>query len=67
MNLFDDSRKYKVEEKNGEEWKEFESEHRADVLKMESLTEKKPIFEETMMLDTIRAIRRDKKEAAKKK
>ena len=67
MNLFDDNRKYKVEEKNGEEWKEFESEHRADVLKMESLTERKPIFEETMMLDTIRAIRRDKKEAAKKK
>ena len=35
LNLFDDQRKYKVEEKNGEEWKEFDSEHRADVLKME--------------------------------
>jgi hypothetical protein len=61
-----DDRKHKtVVLKNGEEWKEFTPENRLDGFKIQaSGPDMQPSFEETMTIDTIKAMRRDRRTQA---
>lgn len=61
-----DDRKHKtVVLNNGEEWKEFTPDSRHDSFKaMGSGPEMQPSFEETMTIDTIKAMRRDRRTQA---
>ena len=64
--MFDDQRKYeKIIGDDGSNWKQFQTQERM----VDKLTDtgeyEAPTFEETMLIDTIRAMRKDKKELAK--
>lgn len=58
-----DDRKYKeVVSDDGSTWKEFTPETREDIYKIKGLSnDSKPTFEDTMIIDTIKAMRRDRR------
>jgi hypothetical protein len=56
--MFEDSRKFKTETKDGKDWKKFNEEGREGVFRIES--DKAPSFEESMFLDIVRSLRKDK-------
>lgn len=63
-----DDRKHVLEKVDGCEWKKFTPESRADAYKvLGAEPETKPSFEETMTIDTIKAMRRDRRAQAKSK
>ena len=68
--MFQDKRPFDevVREDDGDVWKQFKQSTRkeviADAFDFKKATEA-PAIEETMLLDTIRAMRRDRKELAK--
>ena len=66
--LFSDKRKYedKLDEDDGQTWRKFKQSTRKDMLTEVDIGQK-PAFEETMLLDTIRAMRRDRKDYVKEK
>ena len=66
QNLFEDQRRYEkyIDPLDGKEWKKFNYQER---MQERDLTQPEPPdFEETMIIDTIRAMRKDKKEKAKR-
>lgn len=71
--LFVDKRSFeeKVDPEDGETWRHFKSQTRKEVMTdMDPLgigSGPVPAFEETMLLDTIRAMRRDRKDHAKRR
>lgn len=54
---------------DGVEWREFKENLREDVLSGKKVGEKQiaPAFEDTMLIDLVRAMRRDRREMARKK
>jgi len=69
--LFAEKRPFEevVDEDDGDVWKRFKSmtrkETMLDALDLDKAVTQAPAIEETMLLDTIRAMRRDKKDHAK--
>ena len=66
--LFVDKRSFEesVDKEDGDMWKHFKSQTRKELIQdVELSPTTKPAFEETMLLDTIRAMRRDRKDQAK--
>ncbi len=61
--MFDDSRKFKTETKDGKVWKKFNEEGREAVFKID--VDKAPSFEESMFLDIVRSLRKDKQKKDK--
>ena len=57
-----DDRKYIIKDEDGKYWKEFSPETREEVFKIKGLSpDSKPSFEDTMITDTIKAMRRDRR------
>jgi len=55
-----------VDKEDGDTWKHFKTMTRKELIQdVELSPTTKPAFEETMLLDTIRAMRRDRKDQAK--
>ena len=54
---------------DGVEWREFKENLREDVLSGKKVGEKQiaPAFEDTMLIDLVRAMRRDRREMARRK
>ena len=67
-NLFDEKQKYDsmVDQVDGQEWQQFKEGLREDAYKIETAVGAKPVFEDTMIVDTIKAMRRDRKEIIKR-
>jgi peptide deformylase len=69
--MFEDPRKFEIQkdEATSQEWKKFEYDRKAEAKMLQEPTVhesfKSPSFSDNMIQDTIRAIRRDKKQAAK--
>lgn len=67
--LFADRRPYveHVDQEDGDTWRQFKGQTRKEAMtELDGLGEgSQPAFEETMLLDTIRAMRRDRKDHAK--
>ena len=61
--MFKDDRKHiEVTDTDGVKWKEFKPELREDIYKITGMTkDRQPTFEETMLMDTIKAMRRDRR------
>ena len=61
--MFKDDRKHvEVTDTDGVKWKEFKPELREDIYKITGMTKDlQPTFEETMLMDTIKAMRRDRR------
>ncbi len=65
--LFKDDRKHVEVEIQGQKWKEFTPEVREDVFKINGAnSEQRPSFEDPMIMDTIKAMRRDRREQKQK-
>ena len=66
--MFNDQRKYeRVLADDGQSWKQFQTQERMHDKLTEDTEYEAPTFEETMLIDTIRAMRKDKKDAARAK
>ena len=55
-----------MDEGDGYEWFKFRQDTREDAYKVESSVGAKPVFEDTMIVDTIKAMRRDRKAIIKR-
>ena len=66
IEMFDDIRKYEKIVDDGHEWKQFPNQERMHDKLVEDEKYLAPTFEETMLIDSIRAIRKDKKDAARR-
>lgn len=67
--LFEDNRQFEevLDSQNGDTWRHFKHASRRDnIVDVEIGSGPKPAFEETMVVDTIRAMRRDRKEYKKR-
>ena len=64
--LFEEKRQFeeRTDPDNGEKWRDFKTLSRKELIN-EVDTSGNPAFEETMLIDTIRAMRRDRKEQAR--
>ena len=66
IEMFDDVRKYEKKIIDGAEWKQFPNQERMHDKLVEDEKVEAPTFEETMLIDTIRAIRKDKKDQVRR-
>ena len=64
--LFEEKRQFeeRTDPDNGETWRDFKTLSRKELIN-EVDSSGNPAFEETMLIDTIRAMRRDRKEQAR--
>ena len=68
--LFEETRQFeeRLNDEDGASWKHYKHASRKDNLnEIETSIGTKPAFEETMVIDTIRAMRRDRKDYRKSK